>query len=230
LGDALQKQVKKDPSRRIDRGAKGASGGLRPPIWQAQGRQDDAGGGRAKKRPARQLCGGRWPPKPARRLCGRPWPPKLSLERRRLIATRADSEIATTHSKQRHKQILIATPNTFPPPLFCRLRTSARELPIAGHSSRHPVLSLPRALALSLLFPSSDVTSNSTPTPGRFNSNRNRAETGIAVTPTKQTTVVLSNRNKKTPPRGVTKLQPDGTRSRSLTPFADYATGFGMTT
>jgi hypothetical protein len=34
-------------------------------------------------------------------------------------------------------------------------------------------------------------------------SNRNSPETGIAVTPTKQTTAVHSNRNKKTPPGGV---------------------------
>ena len=60
-----------------------------------------------------------------------------------------------------------------------------------------------RGVGLSRLFASSDVTSYSTPAASHCNSNRNSAETGFAVTPTKQTTVVLSNRNKKTPPRGV---------------------------
>jgi hypothetical protein len=41
-------------------------------------------------------------------------------------------------------------------------------------------------------------------------SNRNTPETGIAVTPRKQTSGVLSNRNKKPSPRGVTRLQTDG--------------------
>jgi hypothetical protein len=40
-------------------------------------------------------------------------------------------------------------------------------------------------------------------TPALDHSNRNTPETGIAVTPRKQTTVVLSNRNKKPPPGGV---------------------------
>jgi hypothetical protein len=60
-----------------------------------------------------------------------------------------------------------------------------------------------RGLALTPSFSSSNVTSQSTLADGQCNSNRNTSETGIAVTPTKQTTVVLSNRNKKTPPRGV---------------------------
>jgi hypothetical protein len=66
--------------------------------------------------------------------------------------------------------------------------------------SLHPALSPPRALALSPLFPSSNVTSKPTLAPSHCNSNRNSVETEIAVTRTKQTTVVLSNRNKKTPP------------------------------
>jgi hypothetical protein len=48
------------------------------------------------------------------------------------------------------------------------------------------------------------MTSRSTPASSRGHSNRNTPETGIAVTPRKQTTAVLSNRNKKTPPGGVT--------------------------
>jgi hypothetical protein len=48
------------------------------------------------------------------------------------------------------------------------------------------------------------MTSRSTPASSRGYSNRNTPETGFAVTPRKQTTAVLSNRNKKTPPGGVT--------------------------
>jgi hypothetical protein len=48
------------------------------------------------------------------------------------------------------------------------------------------------------------ITSQSTLATSRGNSNRNTPETGFAVTPTKQTTVVLSNRNKKAPPGEVT--------------------------
>jgi hypothetical protein len=61
----------------------------------------------------------------------------------------------------------------------------------------------PRTHTLSRLFPSSNVTSYSTLATSRRISNRNTPETGIAVTYSKQTTVVLSNRNKKTPPGGV---------------------------
>ena len=57
-----------------------------------------------------------------------------------------------------------------------------------------------RGLALTRLFSSSNVTSQSTTAPRPCSSDRNNPETGIAVTPTKQTTAVLSNRNKKTPP------------------------------
>jgi len=86
-----------------------------------------------------------------------------------------------------------------------------------------------RGLALSRLFSSSDVTSQSTLAPRPCTSNRNKAETGIAVTPTKQTTVVLSNRNKKTPPRGVANLQTEplsglraATSSNSFASFASF--------
>jgi hypothetical protein len=79
--------------------------------------------------------------------------------------------------------------------------------PRGHHPTRMGILSkrsASKGLALSRLFPSSDVTSQSTLTPGRCSSNSNTAETGFAVTPTKQTTAVLSNRNKKPSPRGVT--------------------------
>jgi len=86
-----------------------------------------------------------------------------------------------------------------------------------------------RGLALSRLFSSSYVTSQATLAPGQSNSNRNTSETGIAVTPTKQTTVVLSNRNKKTPPRGVANLQTEplsglraATWSNSFASFASF--------
>ena len=48
------------------------------------------------------------------------------------------------------------------------------------------------------------------PSLGAFHrhSNRNTEETGFAVTPTKQTTVIISNRNKKTPPGGVATWLP----------------------
>ena len=86
-----------------------------------------------------------------------------------------------------------------------------------------------RGLALSPLFSSSDVTSQATLAPGQSNSNRNTSETGIAVTPTKQTTVVLSNRNKKPSPRGVANLQTAAlsglraaTSSNSFASFASF--------
>ena len=65
-----------------------------------------------------------------------------------------------------------------------------------------------RALALSPLFSSSNVTNKSTLATSRRDSNRNTPETGFAVTPTKQTTAVISNRNKKTPPGGVATWLP----------------------
>jgi len=86
-----------------------------------------------------------------------------------------------------------------------------------------------RGLALSPLFSSSDVTSQSTLATRPCNSNRNKPETGIAVTPTKQTTVVLSNRNKKPSPRGVANLQTarlsgvrQATSSNSFASFASF--------
>jgi len=92
-----------------------------------------------------------------------------------------------------------------------------------------------RGLALTPLFSSQNVTSYSTLATSQWNSNRNRAETGIAVTPTKQTTAVLSNRNKKTPPRGVAfwlrpgnlgklerREEPGGSETR---PYGDFKAG-----
>jgi len=60
------------------------------------------------------------------------------------------------------------------------------------------------------------ITSRSTPAASRRDSNRNNPETGFGVTPTKQTTAVLSNRNKKTPPGGVTNSP-----TKSPTPKGD---------
>jgi hypothetical protein len=59
--------------------------------------------------------------------------------------------------------------------------------------------SAPKSLSLSRFFPSSDVTSQSTLTTSRCNSNRYSLQTGFPVTHSKQTAVVLSNRYDPTP-------------------------------
>jgi hypothetical protein len=56
--------------------------------------------------------------------------------------------------------------------------------------------------------PPDSVNHPSLPAPRPFISNRNTAETGSAVTPRKQRTMVLSNRNKKPPPGGVASWLP----------------------
>ena len=159
-----------------------------------------------------------WPPKLARRLCGGPWPQKPAPWRRRLIATPPNSEIAITLSK--HTDIPFSNRDS-DNPVRISGGPSGRSAwePVPFWESEGPQHSpgigpgrsrWSRAVALSRLFPSTNVTSKLTLATGQCNSNRYSVQTGFAVTPTKQTTVVLSNRNKKPPPGGVPNLQTAG--------------------
>jgi hypothetical protein len=93
--------------------------------------------------------------------------------------------------------------------------------PVRGLSLPFPFWSSSHQLALRLPNasparpePAEGVTTQQTPAAGHCNSNRNRAETGLPLTLSKQTTAVLSNRNKKTPPRGSAQLVPEAKQRR----------------
>jgi hypothetical protein len=127
--------------------------------------------------------------------------------KKKLIATPTHSKFPAIPSKQSASQNLIATPTA----IFCstpftsqnRCRLAPLLLTIRRSSPNESGgADAPRGLALSRLFASSNVISQLTVAPSHCNSNRNSAKTGIAVTPTKQTAVVLSNRYKKPPPPG----------------------------
>ena len=114
-----------------------------------------------------------------------PWPPKRKniCARRRLPGTHTQTGIAVTPTKQRTEAI----------------STRYKCRPGEGSASRGKIVTegtlfcfLPRVGASSWLPPG--------PKPTLLIATH--GETGFPVTPTKQTTAVLSNRNKKTPPGG----------------------------